>query len=79
MVNYVGAVSHREALVKELREDRDLAVLYLKEAMESLYNPEDRSAGRLALRTVAEAYGGFAVLAADAGISREALSTLNKY
>ena len=35
----------------------------LKAAMESLDNPEDRAAGLLALRTVAEAYGGAAVAA----------------
>ena len=42
--------------VAELRADRELAVAYLKAAMESLDNPDDRTAGLLALRTVAEAY-----------------------
>ena len=39
------------------------------------YKPatDDRAAGLLALRTVAEAYGGLAVVAAEAGISRESL------
>ena len=46
---------------------------YLKAAMESLDNPDDRAAGLLALRTVAEAYGGLGVVAAEAGISRESL------
>lgn len=41
--------------------------------MESLDDPDDRAAGLLALRTVAEAYGGLGSVAADAGISREAL------
>jgi probable addiction module antidote protein len=41
--------------------------------MESLDDPNDRAAGLLALRTVAEAYGGLAAVAAQAGISREAL------
>jgi len=41
--------------------------------MESLDDPNDRAAGLLALRTVAEAYGGLGAVAAEAGISREAL------
>lgn len=50
-----AAVSHHEREVEELRADRELAVEYLKAAMESLDNPDDRAAGLLALRTVAEA------------------------
>ena len=65
-----GAVSHHEAELAELRADRELAVEYMKAAMESLDNPDDRAAGLLALRTVAEAYGGLGVVAAEAGISR---------
>lgn len=68
-----AAVSHREREVAELRADRALAIEYLKAAMESLDDPNDRAAGLLALRTVAEAYGGLAAVAAQAGISREAL------
>jgi probable addiction module antidote protein len=68
-----AAVSHHEAEVAELRADRELAVEYLKAAMESLDDPEDRAAGLLALRTVAEAYGGLGAVAAEAGISRESL------
>jgi probable addiction module antidote protein len=68
-----GVVSHHEREVAELSADRELAVEYLKAAMESLDNPDDRAAGLLALRTVAEAYGGLAVVAAEAGISRESL------
>lgn len=51
-----GAVSHHEREVAELREDRGLAIEYLQAAMESLDDPNDRAAGLLALRTVAEAY-----------------------
>lgn len=69
----VGAVSHQKREVAELRADRELAVEYLKAAMESLDDPDDRAAGLLALRTVAEAYGGLALVAAEAGISRESL------
>lgn len=68
-----AAVSHHEAEVAELRADRELAAEYLKAAMESLDDPEDRAAGLLALRTVAEAYGGLGAVAAEAGISRESL------
>ena len=53
-----GVASHHEREVAELGADRELAVEYLKAAMESLDNPNDRAAGLLALRTVAEAYGG---------------------
>jgi len=68
-----AAVSHHAIEVEELRADQELAVEYLKAAMESLEDPDDRAAGLLALRTVAEAYGGLAAIARDAGISREAL------
>lgn len=68
-----AAVSHHHREVAELRADRELAVEYLKAAMESLDNPDDRAAGLLALRTVAEAYGGLGAVAAEAGISRESL------
>jgi len=68
-----AAVSHHDREVAELRADRELAVEYLKTAMESLDNPDDRAAGLLALRTVAEAYGGLGAVAAEAGISRESL------
>jgi probable addiction module antidote protein len=70
---FKAAVSHHEREVAELRADWELAVEYLKAAMESLDNPDDRAAGLLALRTVAEAYGGLGAVAAEAGISRESL------
>ena len=46
---------------------------YLKSALEELDDPDNRAAGLLALRDVAEAYGGLGRVAAQAGISREAL------
>ena len=73
MTKVVAAVSHHDRAVAELRADRELAVEYLKAAMESLDNPDDRAVGLLALRTVAEAYGGLGAIATDAGISRESL------
>jgi probable addiction module antidote protein len=68
-----ASVSHHEREVEELREDRALAVEYLKAAMQELDDPNNRAAGLLALRALAEAYGGLGAIAAQAGISREAL------
>lgn len=73
MTKLKGAVSHHEREVAELRADRELALEYLKAAMLALENPDDRGACLLALRTVAEAYGGLGAVAAEAGISRELL------
>jgi probable addiction module antidote protein len=72
-VDLKGVVSHHERELAELRADRGLAVAYLKAAMEALDDPDNRAGGLLALRTVAEAYGGLGAVAAEAGISREAL------
>lgn len=71
--NWNAAVSHTEETIKELRADRAFAVEYLKAALEELDDPANRAGGLLALRDVAEAYGGLGVVAAQAGISREAL------
>lgn len=68
-----ASVSHTEATIKELRADREFAVEYLKAALEELDDPDNRAAGLLALRDITEAYGGISVVAAQAGISREAL------
>lgn len=73
MKKLVGAGSYHEWEVKELGEDREFAVEYLKAAMESLDNPQERGGGLLALRAVADAYGGLGAVAASAGISRESL------
>ena len=54
MKHLKGVVSHHQREVAELRADRDLAVAYLKAALESLDDPDDRAAGLLALRTVAQ-------------------------
>ena len=68
-----AAVSHNEREVAELRADRELAIEYLRAAMESMDNPDDRAGALLALRAVVEAYGGLGSVAAQAGISRESL------
>lgn len=73
MRKVIGTVSHHEREVEELRADRSFAVEYLKMALGSLDEPDERAAGLLALRAVAEAYGGLGTIAAQAGISREAL------
>ena len=44
-----AAVSHHEREVEELRADPELAIEYLKAAMESLDDPDDRAAGLIAL------------------------------
>ena len=73
MTELKGVTSHHDAEVAELRANRDLAVEYLRVAMTSLDDPDDRGAGLLALRTIAEAYGGLGAVAGEAGISRESL------
>jgi probable addiction module antidote protein len=68
-----ASVSHRDATIRELRDDKGFAVEYLKAALEELDNPNRRAVGLLALRDVAEAHGGLATVAQEAGITREAL------
>jgi probable addiction module antidote protein len=69
----IDVASHHEREIEELRSDRELAVEYLKAAMEALEDPASRGAGLLALRAVAEAYGGLGAVAAESGLSRESL------
>lgn len=73
MSKLVGIASHHKREIAELRADRDLTAAYLKTAMESLDDPDERAAGLLALRTVVEAYGGLGAVAAEAGLNRESL------
>lgn len=73
MSKLVGVGSHNEWEVQELREDREFAVEYLKNALESLDNPEERAVSLVMLRALAEAYGGLGSIAKQAGISRESL------
>lgn len=70
---FAASVSHRDALIAELRADHDFAVEYLKAALEEMEDSRHRAVGLLALRDVAEAYGGLAAVARSAGITREAL------
>jgi probable addiction module antidote protein len=73
MSKLAASSSHHEWEVGELRRDRKFAIEYLKAALGALDNPEERGGSLLALRAVAEAYGGLGSIAAQAGISREAL------
>ncbi len=73
MSAYQAGAPYDEWEKEQLGSDRVVAVEYLKAAMESLDNPEERAGGLLALRAVAEAYGGLGTVAAEAGISRESL------
>ena len=73
MTQYKLSGSYREYLVGELRADPEFAVNYLREAFNSLGNHEERAVSMLAIRDVAQAYGGLAKIAEEAGISRESL------
>jgi len=73
MKTYKAGVSYHEWEIEKLRADRELAVEYLKAALESLDNPDERGGSLLMLRALAEAYGGLGAVAAQAGISRESL------
>jgi probable addiction module antidote protein len=73
MKKLVGVVSHHEWEVRELRRDPEFAIEYLKAALESLTDPDDRGVGLIMLRAFTEAYGGLGAVAAKAGISRESL------
>lgn len=73
MTKLAACSSHHEWEVKELRKDPEFALEYLKAALESLNNPEERAGSLLMLRSLAEAYGGLGAIAANAGLSRESL------
>ncbi len=51
-------MSHTDKTIKELRADRQFSGQYLKAALAELTDPDNRAAGLLASRDVAEAYGG---------------------
>lgn len=64
------SISHDEAIVRELRADPKFAAEYLKAAMEEGDEPKVLL---IALRHLAEAKGGIAKVAKQAGIKRESL------
>jgi probable addiction module antidote protein len=65
-----ASVSHDDVMVRKLRTNRAFAAEYLKAAMEDTEEPRSLL---VALRHVAEAYGGVARIAKAAGIERESL------
>ena len=73
MTKYKNAILHDEYEIQELKADREFAMLYLKEAMAALNDPNERGAGLLAIRSIAQAYGGLTEIAKVAGLSRESL------
>jgi probable addiction module antidote protein len=62
------SISHDEALVAELRKDRELAAAYLREVLEE----DDPRVFLIALRHLAKAHG-IAKVAKAAGVERESL------
>ena len=68
-----ASVSHDEWMIEELRADPKLAAEYLRQAMTDMSDPEGRGAAKLPLRRLAEAHGGMAAVATEAGIQRESL------
>ena len=73
MKTYAAGVSYEDWEIERFRKDRELAIGCLNLALESMANPEERGGSLLTLRSLAEAYGGMAKIAADAGVSRESL------
>lgn len=65
-----AAISHHDAIVRELRDDPAFAAEYLKAALEDTDEPKVLL---IALRQIAEARGGIAKVAKAAGIERESL------
>lgn len=64
---------HHQAEVKALRKDPELAKAYLQEAMRWMHRPDGRAASLIALRALAQAYGGMTRLAKEAGVERQSL------
>jgi probable addiction module antidote protein len=65
-----ASISHHQAMVRELRDNPAFAKEYLKAALEDTDEPKVLL---LALRHLAEARGGLAKVAKQAGIERESL------
>lgn len=64
------SISHDEAMAKELHENPEFAVEYLRAALEEGDDPQILL---IALRRIAESRGGIAKVAQEAGIERESL------
>lgn len=69
-MKHKASISHDEAMVKELRDDPEFAIEYLRAALEE---DDEPMVLLIALRHVAEARGGIAKVAKAAGVERESL------
>jgi probable addiction module antidote protein len=64
------SIPHDEAMARELRENPEFAVEYLRAALEEGDDPQILL---IALRRIAESRGGVAKVAKEAGVERESL------
>ncbi|MCD4726099.1 MAG: putative addiction module antidote protein [Pirellulales bacterium] len=64
------SVAHDKVVIEKLRNNRAFAAEYLKAALEDAEEPQVLL---IALRHIAEARGGIAKIAEEAGIQRESL------
>ncbi|MDZ4658049.1 MAG: putative addiction module antidote protein [Bythopirellula sp.] len=69
-MKHKSSISHDEAMVRDLKADPVFAAEYLKAALEDSDEPQVLL---IALRHLAEAKGGIAKVAKQAGIERESL------
>ncbi len=65
-----ASTSHDEAVIRQLRDDSEFAVEYLRAALE---DDDEPGVLLIALRRIAEARGGIAKVAKAAGVERESL------
>ena len=65
-----ASISHDRALIAEIRRSPELAAEYIRAALEDADEPRVLL---IALRQVAEAWGGIAKVAEAAGVQRESL------
>ena len=59
-----------EELIRRLSRDREFTATYLAAALNDVDQPARRAAGLIALKTVAEAYGGLGAVARAGQVSR---------
>ncbi len=64
------STSHDEAVIRQLRDNSEFAVEYLRSALE---DDDEPGVLLIALRRIAEARGGIAKVAKAAGVERESL------
>ena len=69
-MKHKASVSNDEVIIAEIRHNPEFAASYLAAAMEETDEP---GVLLIALRQIAEARGGMAKIAKDAGIQRESL------